>query len=336
MECNIYLRNVTDLSSDVKTPYERTLDFVECYTYLRNIQDLLSDVKIPFETRFGRPFKGPIIPFGALVVYYLFFAKDQSRIHLSWSVLWIRSVRGLIWKDDTLFAFLEELETMDASEIYCKRTHCKGSDISRKNLKVHFSSRRWTNQTSWRRSGTQNIRLDTGTSSSRRESLRIFRGESEGSLQPLHDSFLDACEAINDFWSMSGNFIYRHHVEPRVKLFLAERIPLKYKYVSITTPTNFDIKQEKRIDDYWNIDGPRDLSDSWTGFTRFILLKQKPPSGYMWSASRLTRKQLTSRPDHSWPELWTKLGRNAQLERSKSGLMKKPKLDNVRNLRGFF
>ena len=26
-------------------------------------------------------------------------------------------------------------------------------------------------------------------------------------------------EAINDFWSMSGNFIYRHHVEPRVKLY---------------------------------------------------------------------------------------------------------------------
>ena len=25
--------------------------------------------------------------------------------------------------------------------------------------------------------------------------------------------------------------------------------------------------QESRIDDYWNVDGSRDLSDSWTGFT---------------------------------------------------------------------
>ena len=33
--------------------------------------------------------------------------------------------------------------------------------------------------------------------------------------------------------------------------------------------------QESRIDDYWNIDGSRDLSDSWTGFTHFALLEKK-------------------------------------------------------------
>ena len=38
---------------------------------------------------------------------------------------------------------------------------------------------------------------------------------------------------------------------------------------------------ERRIDDYWNIDGPRDLSDSWTGFTQFTPLEQKPPNGKM-------------------------------------------------------
>ena len=26
--------------------------------------------------------------------------------------------------------------------------------------------------------------------------------------------------------------------------------------------------QESRIDDYWNIDGSRDLSAPWTGFTK--------------------------------------------------------------------
>ena len=46
-----------------------------------------------------------------------------------------------------------------------------------------------------------------------------FLGESEGSLPLPKDSLLDAGEAINDFWSMSGNFIHRHHVEPRVKLY---------------------------------------------------------------------------------------------------------------------
>ena len=42
----------------------------------------------------------------------------------------------------------------------------------------------------------------------------------------------------------------------------------------------------------------RDLSDYWTGFTQFTLLVEKPPDGYMWSGWRLTRRQVTSRPDH--------------------------------------
>ena len=91
------------------------------------------------------------------------------------------------------------------------------------------------------------------------ESNIDFLGESEWSLPPPQDSLPDAGEAINDFWSMSGSFIYRHHVEPRVKLYSPREesfpIPLKFIDVSRTTHTNLDVKQEKRIDDYWNIDG---------------------------------------------------------------------------------
>ena len=134
------------------------------------------------------------------------------------------------------------------------------------------------------------------------ESHLDFLGESEGSLPQPHDSFPDAGEAINDFWSMSGSFIFRHRVGPRVKLYSPREesfpFPLKYIDVTRTTRTNLDVKREKRIDDYWNIDGSRDLSDPWTGFTQFTLLDEKPPNGYMWSGRRLTRKQLTSRPDH--------------------------------------
>ena len=109
-----------------------------------------------------------------------------------------------------------------------------------------------------------------------------FLGESEGSFPQPHDSFLDAGEVMDDFWSMSGNFIYRHHVEPRVKLYSPREesfpFPLKYIDVSRTTHTNLDVRQEKRIDDYWNIDGSRDLSDPWTGFTQFTLLEENLPT----------------------------------------------------------
>ena len=61
--------------------------------------------------------------------------------------------------------------------------------------------------------------------------------------------------------------------------------------------------QESHMDDCWNIDGSRDLSDSWTGFTQFTLLRGKLPEGFLWSGWRLTKRQATSRPDHLWLEL---------------------------------
>ena len=72
-----------------------------------------------------------MIPCGSLVEYYPVTAKDQSRIHqfgkkvLPGFVPRIRSLRGGIWKGDVLIADLEELETMDASEIYSKRLNAK-------------------------------------------------------------------------------------------------------------------------------------------------------------------------------------------------------------------
>ena len=97
---------------------------MECHTYLRNIQDLLSDGKTRHERRFGQPFKGPIISFGSLVEYHPITAKDQSRIHqfgkkvLPGLFLGYALYAVGIWKRDVLVADLEEMETMDASEIY--------------------------------------------------------------------------------------------------------------------------------------------------------------------------------------------------------------------------
>ena len=38
------------------------------------------------------------------------------------------------------------------------------------------------------------------------------------------------------------------------------------------------------------------------------------PNGYMWSGRRLTRQQLTSRPDPLWPELWDKNEKECEVE----------------------
>ena len=97
-----------------------------------------------------------------------------------------------------------------------------------------------------------------------------------------------------------------------------------------------DVKQEKRIDDYWSIDGSRDLSDSWTSFTQFTLLQEEAPDGYMWSGERLTSKQLTSRPDHLWSELWKSMGKHAKLKEKRKWWNEKRHLENARKLRGIY
>ena len=168
----------------------------------------------------------------------------------------------------------------------------------------------------------------------------IFLENQKGLFHPPYDSFPDAGEAINVFWSMSGNLIYRHHVEPRVKLYSPREesfpIPLKYIDVSRTTHTNLHVKQERRIDDSWNIDVSKDLSDPWTGFTQFTLLAEKPPDGYTWSGERLTSKQLTSRLEYLWPEIWKTMGKNAKLKEKQKWSNEKLHLENARKLRGIY
>ena len=46
---------------------KRWSDSTECCRYLRNDQDLVVDVKTRCKWRFGEPFKGPLIPFGAML-----------------------------------------------------------------------------------------------------------------------------------------------------------------------------------------------------------------------------------------------------------------------------
>ena len=66
---------------------------------------------------------------------------------------------------------------------------------------------------------------------------------------------------------MSGNFKNRHHVEPRVKLHSWREQSSLFHSNILTFPEQHEriwmLKQERRIDDYWDIDGSRDLSDSW-------------------------------------------------------------------------
>ena len=64
-----------------------------------------------------------------------------------------------------------------------------------------------------------------------------------------------------------------------ISIFCAERWNISYstekKDVMRSTNTELDVAQEKRIHDCWNVDENRSLSDSWTWFTKFTVLKER-------------------------------------------------------------
>ena len=188
-----------------------------------------------------------------------------------------------MWKGDVLIADLEELETMDASEIYSKRLNAK-EVIFPKQGEFIFPIAGGRIKTP---GGDQELRTSTliRPRPIQGEGHVDFLGESEGSLLQPHDSLPDAGEAMNDIWSMSGSFIYRHHVEPRVQLYSPREesfpIPLQYIDVTRTTHTNLDVKQEKRIDDYWNMSmGQETCRILGQVSPNLLYWKKKPPDGY--------------------------------------------------------
>ena len=63
--------------------------------------------------------------------------------------------------------------------------------------------------------------------------------------------------------AIQGDFIYRHLNELRVQLHVPKEqtflIPLKYTDVTRSTHTDLDVLQERRIDDYWNVDSSKQM-----------------------------------------------------------------------------
>ena len=85
---------------------------------------------------------------------------------ITWIVPWIRFVRGVN---------LEGWRTGRrpwgvGNDGRIRKKTLKDSNISHQKWKIHISSRRWTNRILWKRSGTDNIHLDTASSNSMRGS----------------------------------------------------------------------------------------------------------------------------------------------------------------------
>ena len=261
---------------------------MQCHCCLRNVLHLLADGQTPYERWFNSPFEGPTFPFGAEVKFYPRSPTDQGRVHqFGTNVLpgicmgYAFNGRGS-WTGDLWIADTEDLKTMPP---------CRTAEILR-----------------------DRQALSTGVYKAggdlRRESQQTFSEEREEARGPGPD-----VEPRQDFCSIMEDYTDRNQVESSTKIYVLEDdFPILLNYIDVHRQviTSIDLLQDATIDNYWNVDGDKSLSEPWIDVTRFALLNKNPPEGYMWVLGRLTKKQVATRPRNTWPEEWSNLSQSPQ------------------------
>ena len=185
-----------------------------------------------------------------------------------------------------------------------------------------FSNRRWTNQSPWRRSTPEHIHLDTGTSNSRRKSWLV-------SGCPWSDKWLlvhvRKLHLPPSRWTQSQAILAERRIIPNSTEVHWRIQNYTYEFGCQARETHRWLLEYRWVKRFvWLLDR----------FHSIHFLEEKPPNGYMWSGERLTRKQLSSRQDRLWPELWKKMGKNAKLKEQQRWSNEELRLDNARNPRG--
>ena len=146
-----------------------------------NIQDLLSDGKTPYERRFGMPFNGPVILFGAIVEHHPISAKNESKLHQFGAKVFPGIFLGYvmyawwIWKGDIMVADIEELEEMDASELHARRLNAKEVLTRQRSENFMFPVADGTIKIFGRSTASENIHLNPGASGTRRRTRNSSR-----------------------------------------------------------------------------------------------------------------------------------------------------------------
>ena len=143
-------------------------------------------------------------------------------------------ISTVIWKGDILIADIEDLGKLDASEIYPRRLNAKPSPDNHENGEFVFPVADGSAKLSGRDYEFQEPTL-------RRESTVRRERVSAENLAAKREEFRpeetkDDAGIHKDFWSIQGDFIYRHHIEPRVQLYVprVESFPIPLKNTDVT------------------------------------------------------------------------------------------------------
>ena len=128
----------------------------------------------------------------------------------------------------------------------------------------------------------------------------------------------------DDFWSITGDFIYRHHNEPRVQLYVPKKKKISYSN-----------EVHRRYQDNTYITGCIVGGKCWRllerGWREIIVrcMDRLHKIHFYWTKGHLTdihgpggdsrEKQATTRPDDVWPDMWNQMSDAAKKKATKMG-----------------
>ena len=285
-----------------------------CFCMLHCILDVSASGITPWKARFTEDFRGPAIPFGALIEYYPISEKDHKRLEpfgsklLPGLFIGYQQQCGGGWSGDLIIVDIQQVETsVTFSDIHPKRFKADEVRAVKKSDKFVFPI------------ADGNVKLGYTEGESRKYNIHQIRREVleeqvaedlDGILpdQPANGDWTDFLDQAGgdpersvedqtasgdaeqissfdpasniDFWSITEDVLIRHHRIPRLSQFtlneegLEVPIPIRYVDVTRSIETSIDNPLESRMHDVWT-KNQKVLSEHWTGRTLFDLLK--PP-----------------------------------------------------------
>ena len=339
---------------------------MDCFCFLRNTSVPLEDGDTAYKKRFAKDFEGRLIPFGAEVTYLPIAPKDKKRTHamsnkqLPGIFLGYKQQAGGGWSGDLMVVDWEQMYGASSiNEVHIKELRSKEVTPIITNgvwrfpcatgalRQPGFSPLELPNPEPFG-AGGNSMPIEDDTE----EHLELQRTEvkpaegdydAEDRLKLTADGMPSSADEVakvleEDFWTTNGNVLVCHHRVPRTNLFTPTdpECPLPTKYLDVTrrTYTSIETEAESCVEDFWNMNGNRALSEEWVGKTIFEVLNFPPKKNYHWVSGRETKIQQTSRPGNVWPEVWDSLSDKKKEKAIADWKILEPKLNEARSSRG--
>ena len=176
-----------------------------------------------------------------------------------------------------------------------QKAQCWRSVHADERWQLYIPSRRWNSQSLWRRSTSENIRLNPGSPRQRRRT--------RSSSRRIRRVFFNLTTRliVERWWSQRRFLVYLRRVHlPSTRGTQSQTFHADWRIIPCSTELHY------RYQDYrhdvgcevgetywrWNVDGGRELSDMWTCFTRFTILSEEA-TGWIYMVREETDEKTT-------------------------------------------